>query len=87
MRHAEAMTEQPRTVSIELDYAEALVLSHLLARLQNSNGFSALVEDGAEKIALDSLAAVLEPTIDEVFATHYAEALRSAKQRLEFGTD
>lgn len=87
MRHAEAMTELPRTVSVELDYAEAFVLSDLLARLQNGDGFSALVEDRAEKIALESLAAVLEPTIDEVFDADYAETLRSAKDLLEFGSD
>ena len=76
------MSDIARTVTIDLEYAEVIVLAHLLDRNQRGNGSSDFVDDAAEVAALNSLRAALEPKIDEAFDAGYSSVLRASKARL-----
>jgi hypothetical protein len=73
--------DSDRTVRIELDYDEALVLSGWLSRCDLSSARTLEVSP-AELIALGQLDTALEPKIDEVFDHTWDESVRAASERL-----
>ena len=72
-----------KSVVIQLDYSEAVVLSSMLHRWQQGDVWSTLCFDHrAEDIALANLLCLLEPKIDEVFSDNYDQVLAWAREDL-----
>jgi hypothetical protein len=73
---------EQRSVSLELTYDEALVLFEWMHRHEDENYSGQFFLDKAERVAVYSLTASLEPLIDEVFSSNYGDVIEAAKTRL-----
>jgi len=70
-------------VAVTFTYDEAVVLSHLLSRMETRELWDQVpFEDQAEQRVIWDLTATFEPLIDEVFGDAYGEALDHARAAL-----
>ena len=71
-------------VTVRLSHDEALVLSDLLHRWEETNSLNELsiFEDKAERVVLWDLCASFDPTIDEVFRDDYSARLSQARRAI-----
>ncbi|MFE4057319.1 hypothetical protein ACFXP3_13660 [Streptomyces sp. NPDC059096] len=68
-------------VTIKLTSDEALVLSHWLEKLQMTD-LSRVVDDPAVWAPVHRIAATLDKSLPELFASDYDQRLAAARQRL-----
>lgn len=71
-----------RTVTIELSYDEALVLSGWLGQMEQRSDPGTLTVGDAERIVLGQLDTALEPLINEVFNSNWDDVVALARARL-----
>jgi len=71
-----------RTVTVELSYDEALVLSGWLGRMEQRPDQGTLTVGPAERVALGQLNTALEPLVDEIFNSNWDEVVELARTRL-----
>lgn len=74
----------PGEVTATFSYAEAVVLFELLHRWEDTGIDQQLdlYEDKAEQVVMWDLTASLEPIVDDVFSSTYAEMLADARRRV-----
>ena len=73
----------PTTVNLELTADEALVLSHMLHRYQQTDRLA--LANNAEFVALSAVSGQLDTALVEPFMSNYDELLNAARERLAGG--
>jgi hypothetical protein len=75
-------------VAVAFTYAEAVVLSQLLTRMESRRQWEQVpFEDQAEQRVVWDLTASFEPLIDETFSTEYGEVLERARAEVRDPTE
>lgn len=81
------MADEDEDVVLTLTHDEALVLFEWLHRNETRAALETIVVDQAELIAVESLSALLEPELVELFAADYLELVDAARTRLRGAGD
>ena len=77
------MNNMQENVVIELSRDQALVLSHMLYRYQQTDRL--VLANNAEYVALSAVSGQLETALDELFMSNYGELLNAARERISGG--
>ena len=72
----------PGTVTVTLTYDEALLLFEMTHRWDDADLGEQLCPDPTERLVLSRLAGGLDPIIDEVFSSDYADVIARARASL-----